>query len=47
MFCFSLPSYDSYDDLRRMVLIAINEGSEGFGKSMWRRFPLIQTLTIL
>ncbi|KAH9820843.1 hypothetical protein DFH28DRAFT_1121207 [Melampsora americana] len=32
--CFNqidLPSYDSYDDLRRMLLIAINEGSEGFG----------------
>jgi len=32
--CFNqidLPSYDSYEELRRMFLIAINEGSEGFG----------------
>lgn len=32
--CFNqidLPSYDSYEDLRKMLLIAINEGSEGFG----------------
>ncbi|KAI9601992.1 hypothetical protein KEM48_001282 [Puccinia striiformis f. sp. tritici PST-130] len=32
--CFNqidLPSYDSYEELRKMFLIAINEGSEGFG----------------
>jgi hypothetical protein len=29
---FSLPSYDSYEDLRQMFLIAINEGYEGFGE---------------
>ncbi|MBW0460652.1 hypothetical protein O181_000367 [Austropuccinia psidii MF-1] len=32
--CFNqidLPSYDSYEELRRMLLLAINEGSEGFG----------------
>ncbi|KAI8460869.1 hypothetical protein BY996DRAFT_6429551 [Phakopsora pachyrhizi] len=33
--CFNqidLPSYNSYEDLRKMLLIAISEGSEGFGE---------------
>ncbi|KAI9600681.1 hypothetical protein H4Q26_000471 [Puccinia striiformis f. sp. tritici PST-130] len=41
--CFNqidLPSYDSYEELRKMFLIAINEGSEGFarGKKFWVGF---------
>ncbi|PLW36031.1 hypothetical protein PCANC_16080, partial [Puccinia coronata f. sp. avenae] len=33
--CFNLidlPSYNTYEHLRRMYLIAINEGSEGIGE---------------
>jgi len=32
--CFNqidLPSYESYESLRKFLLLAINEGSEGFG----------------
>jgi len=37
LFCFfsfnqlDLPAYETYDKLRHMLLLAINECSEGFG----------------
>ena len=37
--CFNqldLPAYENYDFLRNQMLLAINEGSEGFGLA-WRK----------